>query len=98
MDQLPPRNGHDWTDEERAQIRRIEQVCRDVAHWELECSHTDAGDPWCVIYDQQEHRIVLHIARIDRRYVVVSPTLQRSASKATMAAAVDLALSQMIAA
>jgi hypothetical protein len=64
----------------------------------MECSHTDAGDPWCVIYDQHEHRIVLHIARIDRRYVIVSPILQRSVTKATMTAAVDLAVSEMIAA
>ncbi len=98
MDQLAPGNGRDWTDEERAQIRRLEQVCRDAPHWEMECSHTDAGDPWCVIYDRHEHRIVLHIARIDRRYVVVSPKLHRSASKGTMAAAVDLAVAEMIAA
>jgi hypothetical protein len=80
------------------QIRRLEQVCRDATHLEMECSHTDARDPWCVIYDRHAHRIVLHIARIDRRYVVVSPTLHRSANKATMATAVDLALSEMIAA
>ncbi len=97
MDQLPPGKGQDWTDAERAEIRRLEQVCRDAAHWELECSHTDAGDPWCVIYDRHSHRIVLHIARIDRRYVVVSSTQGRSGSKATMAAAVELALSEMIA-
>jgi hypothetical protein len=97
MDQLPG-NGHNWTDVERVQIRRLEQVCRDAVHWEMECGHTDAGDPWCVIYDRHAHQIVLHIARIDRRYVVVSPTLHRSASKATMDAAVDLALSEMIAA
>src|SRR5690242_4927886 len=98
MDQLPPANGRNWTDEERAQIRRLEEVCENTAHWELECSDTDAGDPWCAIYDQQERRFVLHIARNDRRYVVVSLTLQRSASKATMVAAVDLALSEMISA
>ena len=66
MDQLPPGKGQDWTDEERAEIRRIEQVCRAAAHWELECSHTDAGDPWCVIYDRHSHQIVPHMARIDR--------------------------------
>ena len=53
----------------------------------MECSHTDAGDPWCVIYDRREHRIVLHIARIDRRYVVVWPTRQRSVNTPTMEAA-----------
>jgi hypothetical protein len=42
---LPPGNGHDWTDEERVQIRRLERVCRDAPEWEMECSQTDAGDP-----------------------------------------------------
>ncbi len=96
MDQLPPGNGRDWTEEERAQIRRLEEVCQNTAHWKLEYSHTDAGDPWCIIYDQQQHRIVLHIARIDRRYIVVTPFLQRSATKATMAAAIEHALFEMI--
>jgi hypothetical protein len=26
-------------------IGRIEALCRDAPDWELECSHTDAGDP-----------------------------------------------------
>ena len=50
-----------------------------LTHWSLDCDHTDAGDPWCVIYDEQHHRIVLHIARIERRYVVVWPWESRSA-------------------
>ena len=51
---------------------RVRERERDY-RWSLDCDHTDAGDPWCVIYDQQHHRIVLHIARIERRYVVVWP-------------------------
>ena len=62
----------------------------------MECSHTDAGDPWCIIYDRQEHRIVLHIARIDRRYVVVCPTRQRSMNIATVEVAVDMALAELV--
>ena len=62
---LAPVPGSDWTDDERAQINRLESICRSIEHWELDCRHTDVGDPWCVIYDNDEHRIMLHIARID---------------------------------
>jgi hypothetical protein len=57
----------------------------------LECSQTDAGDPWCIIYDQQQG-IILHIARMDRQYVVVCPREQRSEKTSIMAVAIDLAL------
>jgi len=58
----------------------------------LECSHTDTGDPWCVIYDQHEQGIIFHIARIDRQYVVIWPREQRSEKSAIMAVAIDIAL------
>jgi hypothetical protein len=58
---------YSWTDDEWAQISRLETLCRSIQHWELDCRHTDVGDPWCVIYDRHEHRVILHIARIDRR-------------------------------
>ena len=93
---LAPCSGSDWTDDERGNIDRLEALCRKTEHWELECSHTDAGDPWCVIYDRQEHRIVLHIARIDRRYVVVCPTRQQSVTTPTIDRAIDMALAELV--
>ena len=93
---LAPLPGSDWTDDERAQISRLESLCRSIEHWELDCSHTDVGDPWCVIYDRHEHRIILHIARIDRRYVVVWPPRQRSMNIATVEVAVDMALAELV--
>ena len=92
MKAIPPRSGSDWTDNERAEIRRLEQLCDASQDWSLECSHTDAGDPWCIIYDQQQEGIILHIARIDRQYVVVWPREQRSEKSAIMAVAIDIAL------
>ena len=68
---MAPSPGKEWTDDERSHIGRLETLCRSIDHWEMDCGFTDACDPWCVIYDRDEHRIVLHIARIDRRYVVV---------------------------
>jgi hypothetical protein len=92
---LAPSPGNDWTDVERAEIGRLEALCRNTENWELDCSHTDAGDPWCIVYDRHEHRVVLHIARIDRRYVVVWPPRQRSVIRATIEPAVDIALSEL---
>ena len=96
MAEMGPLPGTDWTEDERAHIERLEGLCRSVEHWEMECSFTDAGDPWCVIYDRQEDRIVLHIARIDRRYVVVWPQRERSVNMATMKAAVDHAFAELV--
>jgi hypothetical protein len=53
------------------------------------------GIPGGIIYDRQYHRIFLHIARIERRYVVVLPLQGRSSWTATMSAAIDLALGQI---
>jgi hypothetical protein len=54
--------------------------------------HVRGSDPWCVVYDREHHRIILHIARIERQYVVVWPREQRSAKTAIMALAIDMAL------
>jgi hypothetical protein len=64
---IVPFPGTDWTNDERAEIRWSEKVCDASEDWSLECSHTDAGDPWCVVYDRHQERIILHIARIDRQ-------------------------------
>jgi hypothetical protein len=95
---MAPSPGTDWTEDERAHIGRLETLCRSIEHWEMECSSTDAGDPWCVIYDRDGHRIVLHIARIERRYVVVWPPRRRLMNTATMNAAVDIALAELVSA
>lgn len=95
MDALIPLPGTDWTDYERAQISRLEARCHELGHWDLECKHTDEGDPWCVIYDPGRGFVVLHIARIDRRYVVVSLPHGRSMTVATIEAAVDIALTEL---
>jgi hypothetical protein len=38
---LPDQN---WTESERAEIRRLEKLCDASEHWTLECSQTDIGD------------------------------------------------------
>jgi hypothetical protein len=94
MPSLLPKTGREWTNAEEAEIARLRTVCSDGKHWNLECGHTDEGDPWCIIFNRPRHRVVLHIARIDRRYVVVVP-LKGSSWIATMKAAVDLAVAHI---
>ena len=96
MRQLAASPGNDWTDDERPHIDRLQRLCKSTSHWELECSHTDAGDPWCIIYDRNKHKIVLHIARIERRYVIVWPEMGQSTTRATIEAAVDAALAEKV--
>lgn len=91
---LAPSSGTDWTDHERGEIHRLEALCRKLGHWELECKCTDTGDPWCVVHDPLRDMVFLHIARIDRRYVVDWPALQRSVTVATIETAIDIALSE----
>jgi hypothetical protein len=95
MVELAPSPGTDWTDDERAEIDRLEPFWRSADNWELECGYTDTGDPWCIIYDRRQDRIVLHIARIERCYVIVWPSRLRSVTRATMASAIDIALSEL---
>ena len=90
-----PARGRDWSEYERGQIRRLEEFCANRAHWALECTHTDAGDPWCVVYDHWRKRVILHIARIDLQYVVALPRERRAAKKPTMAEAVEMALARL---
>ena len=96
MAMLHPLPGGDWSEGGCAHIDRLRTACKNTEHWELESSCTDAGDPWWIIYDRHQDRIVLHFARIDRRYVIVWPQLSRSASRTTIAAAVDLALAEHV--
>jgi hypothetical protein len=94
MSSLAPPSGTNWTDQETAQIHRLRAACD--GQFELECSKTDAGDPWCVLYDQ-DHRVVLHLARIDRRYVIVWPLEHRSIKTATLEAAIDMVRASRVA-
>ena len=89
-----PVSATDWTDDERAEIRRLETVCDASDHWTLECSRTDEGDLWCLVYDQALGRIIIHIALIGREYVVVWGE-QRAARTKIMAEAIDIVLEEL---
>src|SRR5215203_975453 len=84
----------DWTDGELAEIERIRQACACHPHFEMECSHTDEGDPWWIVCDRAGHQIILHIARIDRRYVIVCPG-KGSEKAVSISAAIEIALKRL---
>jgi hypothetical protein len=80
----------DWTDEERAELARLEEYCADKCV--LECSHTDEGDPWCVVFVKGQHEILLHLAKLDSGYVAVSPREHRSLRTRRFADAIQFGL------
>jgi hypothetical protein len=92
MPSLAPSSGSDWTDEERREIDRLHEACEGGKVLTLECGHTDAGDPWCVICDVRDGTVLFHIARISRRYVVAKPMQATSFWTATLGAAIDRTL------
>ena len=66
-----------------------------MTDWGLDCSNTDAGDPWCVITDCRSGAILVHMARIDRKYAVVFPLQQRSLWVSSMTTAIETAISEI---
>jgi hypothetical protein len=88
-------DGQHWNEQERQEIGRLHRTCDRAGYFDLECSHTDEGDPWCIVYERRRQRIVVHIARIDRRYVVVFPLESRSSWMTTIGPAIDLAIAQI---
>ena len=95
MLELAPDCHRDWSRGERAYIDRISMVCRSATRLELECHFSDEGDPWCVICDRASGAVVVHLARIDRKYVIVLPVQAWSKTRSTMAGVVDIALAEI---
>ena len=82
----------EWTDGEQREIERLQMKCDRARTWGLECSHTDEGDPWCIIHDIENETVLLHIARIQREYVIAFPVTGEVRKRRTMESAVNLAL------
>ena len=80
-----------WSNRELREIDRIRAACGNHLQLEMALGESDEGDPWCVISDRE--RILLHIARIDRCYVIARPCRSRLQTATSIRAAADLALS-----
>jgi hypothetical protein len=84
-----------WSIPERIQIERIRYVCDKCPQLELDGGQTDEGDPWVLVYDCDREQVVLHIARIERRYVMARASRSKPLTAASLSAAVDAALDEL---
>lgn len=67
------RSSGDWTAAERARLEELADrlSAEGGARVEAVFGATDAGDPWCVVTDENGD-VLIHVARIDGRFVVHS--------------------------
>lgn len=60
----------DWTSGERARLGELaERLAAGGTRVQAAYGVSDAGDPWCVIQDEQDE-VLIHIARIDGAFVI----------------------------
>ena len=81
-----------WSVPERIQIERIRYLCERCQQLEFDGGQTDEGDPWFLVYDRVLEQVVLHIARLDRRYVMAWASRSKLSTAASLSAIVDAAL------
>jgi hypothetical protein len=91
----PPIHHDCWSVPERIQIERIRYLCDRCPQLEFDGGQTDEGDPWFIVYDREHEQVVLHIARIDRRYVMVRATRPKPLTVASLLAAINAALDDL---
>lgn len=66
------RDSGDWTAAERARLEDLaDRLAASGVHVEVIFGATDDGDPWCVVTDESGD-VLIHVARIDGRFVVHS--------------------------
>lgn len=69
----PRENGGDWTQKELAEFYRVEgALVGSGINIATDRGLTDEGEPWFVFYRQDNEEVIVHFARIDGEYVVVS--------------------------
>jgi hypothetical protein len=62
---------------------------------EFDGGQTDEGDPWFVVYDCDREQVVLHIARIERRYVMARASRSKPLTAPSLSATVEAALDEL---
>ena len=53
------------------------------------------GDPWCIVWDRERELVVLHIARIDCRYVMARASHPKPLTVSSLSAAINTALDEL---
>ena len=69
----PRKNGGDWSQRELAEFYRVEDALVGTGiSIATDRGLTDEGEPWFVFYRQDNEEVIVHFARIDDEFVVVS--------------------------
>jgi hypothetical protein len=84
-----------WSIPEQIQIERIRYLCEKCPELEFDSGQTDEGDPWFIVFDRQREQVAFHIARIERRYVIVRASRPKPLTAALLSAAIDAALDDL---
>jgi len=79
---IAPGPGSDWTELELFQLRQLERLCAADSRLACEFGRTDEHDPWCIFQAGEE--LFCCIARVDRRYILTFPSLNRTDAWATI--------------
>jgi hypothetical protein len=67
---IPRAAGGDWTAGERERLAELAgKLTSSGAHVDAAYGVSDAGDPWCVITDEEDE-VLIHVARIDGQFVI----------------------------
>jgi hypothetical protein len=74
---------------------RIRYWCDKCPKLEFAGGQTDEADPWCIVYDRQREQVVLHVARIGRRYVMVLSSHPQPLTSALLSTAINVALDEL---
>ncbi len=80
-----------WTKRELVRLTQIEGALV-RADLSVECEHgtTDEGDPFTDFWEVRTGKLVVHVARIDRRYVIAWPDERNVTRTHDLGRAVDL--------
>ena len=84
-----PEASVNWTSNEKLELERL-RTAYPSPQFEMECDLTEDGDPWCVVSDSGLDRIIVHIARIGRNYIIIFPERNMSKRVAQIKTAIDL--------
>ena len=70
-------------------------MCDKCPQLEFVGGQTDEHDPWFIVYNREQEWIVLHIARIDRRYVMVRASQPKPYSVVSLSATINAELDEL---
>ena len=84
-----------WSTPEQIQIERIRYLCEKCPQLEFDCGQTDEGDPWFIVYDCERNEVAIHIARIDRRYIMVRASRPKPLTVYVLSPAINAALDEL---